>query len=124
MNSKIIIEQLIKIAQKQQLIINRLAQAERVSVPDAQENPQQLRPNAPRHMPAVAALKAKVLLNKTLHSSIVMIELRPAQRGQELAVTFKSGQIASNWKALQDAFNAAQADQSLPTGISLSGKEA
>lgn len=114
MDSKKVIAQLIKIAEKQQKIINKLAQA----LPDASNAPQDLAPNAPKHVRPVEALKAKIKAKGV--PGVIQVE----QKGQDLVVVFQPGQMNASWDKVQEAYNEAVSDQSLPRGTKWSGKEA
>ncbi len=80
MDSKKVIAQLIKIADKQQKIINRLAQA--LPAPDAQEAPQHLEPATSTKRPAEAILAAL-----PPNSGVQILEVH----GEEVKVKVKPG---------------------------------
>lgn len=114
MDSKKIIQKLIKIANNQQKIIEKLAQG----VPNAQLSnqppPEDYSHNMPRHMPPDEAIKAK-LPTGFYASNIASLEVN--QGTLAVTVVFNPGKYnKNNFDVVQQATQAASNNTTLPGG--------
>lgn len=112
MDTKKIIQKLVALAEKQQKIITKLAQA----VPAAQTGPelapQHLDPNKPNLRPAEAVLNAlspntrKTVVNLEEHGSDMMVGFAPGQKTQQnYDAVLATLQKLTNQGVLQRAYN-------------------
>jgi len=120
-NSKKIIEKLVKIAEKQQAIINKLAQSA-FNPTGTEPPPAESKPNMPAHMQPADALKAKIKANPALAAGVV--DVQPDPRKQELTVIFQRGKSRALWNAALAAKKQAEQDQTLLPGWGIAGTEA